>query len=69
MAERVSKIPEPVYRELEVLLAVEESISRSALEDAVDLSPEDVDSAIDRLIEKDVITVEDDGIIRKSTNL
>jgi hypothetical protein len=39
------------------------------LEVAVDLSPEDVDEAIEHLAEKDVVAVEDDVIVRKSTNL
>jgi hypothetical protein len=69
LAERVSEITERVYRELEVLQTFDESISRSELEAAVDLSPEDVDKAIEHLVEKDVVAVEDDVIVRKSTNL
>ena len=69
LAERVSEITERVYRELEVLQAFNESISRSELEAVVGLSPEDVDEAIEHLVEKDVIAVEDDLIVRKSTNL
>jgi hypothetical protein len=69
LAERVSEITERVYRELEVLQAFDESISRSELEVAVELSPEDVDEAIEHLAEKDVVAVEDDVIVRKSTNL
>jgi hypothetical protein len=69
LAERVSEITERVYRELEVLQAFDESISRSELEIAVNLSPADVDEAIGHLVEKDVIGVEDNVIVRKSTNL
>ncbi|WP_066415340.1 hypothetical protein [Halorubrum aethiopicum] len=69
MAERVSAITERVYRELEVLQAFDESISRSELEAAVDLSPEDIEEAIEHLVEKDVVAVDDDVIVRKSTNL
>lgn len=69
LAERVSEITERVYRELEVLQAFDESISRSELEAAVDLSPEDVDEAIEHLVEKDVVAIDDDVIVRKSTNL
>jgi predicted nucleotidyltransferase len=69
LADRVSEITERVYRELEVLQAFEGSISRSELEAAVDFSPDDVDDAIEHLTEKDVVTVEDDVIVRKSTNL
>jgi|AntDeeMinimDraft_6_1070357.scaffolds.fasta_scaffold01815_3 hypothetical protein len=67
LAGRVSEITERVYRELEVLQAFDESISRSELEAAVDLSPEDVDEAIEHLVEKDVVAVEDDVIVRKSS--
>ena len=69
LSEVVSEITERVYRELEVLQAFDESISRSELEVAVELSPEDVDEAIEHLAEKDVVAVEDDVIVRKSTNL
>jgi len=69
LAERVSEITERVYRKLEVLQAFDESTSRSELEAAVDLSSEDVDEAIEHLTEKDVIGIEDDVIVRKSTNL
>jgi hypothetical protein len=69
LAERVSEITERVYRELEVLQTFEESISRSELEAAADLDPDDVDEAIEHLTEKDVVAVEHDVIVRKSTNL
>lgn len=69
LAERVSEITERVYRELEVLQTFDESISRSELEAAADLSPEDIEEAIEHLVEKDVVAVEDDVIVRKSTNL
>jgi hypothetical protein len=39
------------------------------LEAAVDLSPEDIEEAIEHLEEKDAVAVEDDVIVRKSTNL
>jgi hypothetical protein len=69
LAERVSEITERVYWELEVLQTFDESISRSELEAAVDLSPEDVDEALEHLVEKDVIEIDDGVIVRKSTNL
>ncbi|EMA28278.1 DUF6036 family nucleotidyltransferase [Haloarcula japonica] len=69
LAERISEITERVYRELEVLQAFDESISRAELKAAVDLSPEDVDEALEHLVAKDVIAVEDDEIGRKSTTL
>jgi len=69
LAERVSEITERVYRELEVLQTFDESISRSELKAAVDHSPEDVDEAIEHLVEKDVVEIDDDVIVRKSTNL
>jgi len=69
LADRVSDITERVYKELEVLQAVEDSISRSALEEVVDLSPGAIDEAIEQLNKKDVITLDDDMIIQKSANL
>ncbi|MFP8953118.1 DUF6036 family nucleotidyltransferase [Natrialbaceae archaeon A-arb3/5] len=69
LAERVSEITERVYRELVVLQTFDESISRSELKAAVDHSPEDVDEAIEHLVEKDVVEIDDDVIVRKSTNL
>ena len=69
LAERVSEITERVYRELEVLQTFDESISRPELEAAVDHSPEDVDETIEHLVEKDVVEIDDDVIVRKSTNL
>ena len=68
-AERVSEITERVYREVEVLQTFDKSISRSELDAAVDLSPEDVDEAIEHLVEKNVVDIDQDIIIRKSTNL
>ena len=69
LAARVSEITERVYRELEVLQAFDESIPQSELKAAVGLPPEDIDEALEHLVEKDVIAVEDDMIVRKSTNL
>ena len=69
LGERVSEITERVYRELEVLQAFEESISRSELKAAVDLSTDDVDEAIKHLTEKEVVEVEGDVVVRVSTNL
>jgi len=69
LAGRVSEITERVYRELEVLQAFDESISRSELEAVVGLSPEDVDEAIEHLVEKDVVASDGEGIVRTSTNL
>ena len=69
LADRVSDITERVYRELEVLQAIEESISRSSLEEVVDLPPDAIDEAIEQLTKKDVIDVDDDVIIQQSTNL
>ena len=69
LAGRVSEVTTRVYRELEVLQAVEEPISRSELNDTVDLSPDDVDEAIEHLVDKNVIVIENDVLIRNSTNL
>ena len=69
LAERVSEITERVYRELEVLQAVEDSISRSSLEEAVDIPSDAVDEAIEQLTKKDVIAGDDNVIIQRSTNL
>ena len=69
LAERVSEITERVYREVEVLQTFDKSISRSELDAAVDLSPEDIDEAIEHLVEKNVVDIDQDIIIRKSTNL
>jgi predicted nucleotidyltransferase len=69
LADRVSESTERVYRELEVLQAIEESISRSSLEAAVDLPPDAIDEAIEQLTKKEVIAVEDDVIIQRSSNL
>ena len=69
LGERVSEITERVYRELEVLQVFEESISRSELKAAVDLSADDVDEAIENLTQKDVVAVKEDVIVRESTNL
>ncbi|WP_336136444.1 hypothetical protein [Natronomonas amylolytica] len=69
LAERVSEITERVYQELEVLQAFEWSISRSEVKAAVDLPPDAVDDAIQHLTEKDVVAVDNDVIVRKSTNL
>jgi len=52
-----------------VLQTFDKSISRSELDAAVDLSPEDVDEAIEHLVEKNVVDIDQDIIIRKSTNL
>ena len=64
LVDRVSEITERVYRKLAVLQAFDESISRSELEAAVDLSAEDIDEAIEHLVEKDVVAVEDDVVVR-----
>lgn len=69
LAERVSEITERVYRELEVLQAFDESISRPELEAAVGISPEDIDEALEHLMAKDVVAVEDNVIVRKPTGL
>lgn len=69
LAERVSEMTERVYRELEVLQAFGESTSRLELHAAVDLPADAVDEAIQRLTETGVVVVEDDVIVRESTNL
>jgi len=69
LADRVSEITERIYSELEVLQAVEGSISRSSLEDVVDLPTDTIDEAIEQLTKKDVIALDDDMIVQQSTNL
>lgn len=69
LAEQVSEITERVYRELEVLQAVDESIARPELEAAVELSVEAIDEALEQLVEKGVVAIDDDVVVRKSTTL
>ena len=52
-----------------MLQTFDKSTSRSELDAAVDLSPEDIDEAIEHLVEKNVVDIDQDIIIRKSTNL
>lgn len=69
LAETVSKITERVYRELEVLQAIDDSIHRSELEVALDLSTEEIEEALRSLERKDVIAVDNQQITKESTTL
>ena len=69
LAETVSEISERVYRELEVLQVIDDSIHRSELEAALDLSTEEIEEALRSLEEKDVIAVEKQQITKKATTL
>ena len=69
LAETVSEITERVYRELEVLQTIDDSVNRSELETALDLSAAEIEEALHSLKEKDVITVEDQRITKEATTL
>lgn len=69
LAEIVSEITERVYRELEMLQAFDESISRPELEATLDLSTEKVEEALQSLKGKDMVTVEDEQIVKEATIL
>ena len=69
LAERVSEITERVYRELEVLQAIDDSVSRSELAESLDLSAAELGEALRSLEAKDVITVDDQQITKESTAL
>lgn len=69
LSETVEAITERVYRELEVLQAVGDSVSRSDLDQRVELPAEEIDEAIRSLETKGVVTVEDDRVIKESTTL
>jgi len=69
LAETVSEITERVYRELEVLQAIDDSISRSELAETLDLSASELEEALRSLEAKGVITVDDQQITKESTTL
>ena len=69
LSETVQAITERVYRELEVLQAVGDSVSRSELDQRVELPSAEIDQAIGSLESKGVVTVEDDRIVKESTTL
>jgi hypothetical protein len=69
LAEKVSEITERVYRELEVLQTVDDSIHRSELASTLDLSAAELEEALHSLDAKDVITVDDQQITKESTTL
>jgi len=69
LAETVSEITERVYRELEVLQAIDDSVSRSELAESLDLSAAELGEALRSLEAKDVITVDDQQITKESTAL
>lgn len=69
LSETVEAITERVYRELEVLQAVEDSISRSDLDQRVELPSEEIDEAVRSLESKGVLSVEDDRISKESATL
>jgi len=69
LAETVSEITERVYRELEVLQAIDDSIHRSELASTLDFSAAELEEALRSLEAKDVITVDDQQITKGSTTL
>jgi len=69
LAETVSETTERVYRELEVLHAIDDSISQSELAATLDLSAAELEEALRSLEAKDVITFDDQQITKKSTTL
>ncbi len=69
IAEPVSEITHRVYREIDVLQAVEESIARTELETRIDLPDGEMREVLERLETKGVITVEDGRIRKKSSTL
>lgn len=69
LAEPVSEITERVYREVEVLQAIDNSTSRSELEATLELSTDEIEEALRSLEEKGVITVEEQQITKESTTL
>lgn len=69
LAETVARITERVYRELEVLRAIDDSIHQSELAARLDLSDAEIEAALRRLQEKEVIRVEDRRITKEATTL
>lgn len=69
LAEPVSEITERVYREIEVLQAIDDSISRADLRERVGLPAPALDEALESLERKGVVTVVDGEITRESTVL
>lgn len=69
LSEMVSEITERVYRELEVVQAFDDSISRPELHERVGLSSNEVDEAIRSLESKGVVKIEDDQILKQAANL
>lgn len=69
VAETVSEITERVYRELEVLQVVDDSISRSEVADAVEFSTQELDEVLQSLEEKNAIRVEGQRIVTEATTL
>lgn len=69
LAESVSKITERVYRELEVLQAIDDSIDRSELATTLDLSDRELEEALWSLEAKNVIAVDDQQITKESKTL
>jgi hypothetical protein len=69
LSETVRDITERVYRELEVVQALDEAISRSELYERVGLSSTEVDETIRSLERKGVVAVTDDQITKESDTL
>ena len=69
LSETVSEITERVYRELDVLQAIDDSISRSELEATVDFSAAEFEEVLRSLEAKDVITVDGLQIAAETRNL
>lgn len=69
LSETVEAITERVYRELEVLQTVGDRVSRSELNQRVELPSDEIDEAIRSLESKGVVVVESDQITKSSTTL
>lgn len=69
LSETTGEITNRVYRELEVLQAIDESTSLRELKEMHDLPAEEVVEVIQRLENKGALTVEDDRVSKESTTL
>ena len=65
----VRGITDRVYRELELLQALDESASVSALHETHELPAEEIDEAIQSLEHKGVVSVDGDRIVKQSSTL
>lgn len=69
LSEVVGEITERVYRELEVLQAFDDAVSRSELRERVDLPADELDEVIRSLESKGVVAVDGDQHTKESTTL